>query len=103
MAPNGQQLAAVARLWEHANGASGQCRHTAAFLLGLYDGFRFPFDLTNFRRLDADLFADCLLVLTMNYAPDKEVHRVLGVDGKKFELLAQCWDILPVTKPLETE
>jgi len=92
------QLEAVKRLWEHANGNSGQCRHTAAFLLGLYNGMRFPFDLTNFRALDSNLFRDCLMVLSMDYAPEKEVHRVLGVHGKQFEQLAREWGIRDVTQ-----
>lgn len=100
MAPNSQQLAAVRRLWEHANGNSGQCRHTAAFLLGLYNGPRFPFDMTKFRALDSNLFRDCITVLAMDNAPEKEGHRVLGVHGREFERLAQEWGIRDFTQPL---
>lgn len=98
-APTAEQLRAVNRLWTHANGNSGQCRRTAAFLLGLYNGRRFPFDLTDFRTLDESLFMDCLTVLVMDNAPQKEVHDVLGVHGKQFEQLAQDWGIRDSTHP----
>lgn len=85
--------AAEKRLWTIANGHSGQCRTTAAFLLGLYNGYRFPFDLTDFRSLDRNIFADCLTVLTSDYAPQTEIHNRLGVSGEAFEQLAKDWNI----------
>ncbi len=86
-------VAALRRLWEIANGGSGQCRHVAAFLLGLYNGTRFPFDLTDFRCLDTAIFRDCLKVLVMDQSPLAEVHVTLNVPGAKFEELAQDWGI----------
>ena len=56
---------ALRRLFVIANGHSGQCRHIAAFLLGLYHGGRFRFDLTDLRCIDSELFDDCMTVLTM--------------------------------------
>lgn len=91
--PTPDQLDALRRLWQIAQGHSGQCRYVAAFLLGLYNGQRFPFDMTNFRGLDAAIFQDCLKVLVMDYAPRAEVHVLLGVPGTKFERLAKDWDI----------
>lgn len=88
-----EQLDALQRLWRIANGHSGQCRYVAAFLLGLYNGNRFPFDLTNFRALDAEIVADCLAVLEMDSCPSAEVHVLLGVPGQAFEKLAQDWRI----------
>lgn len=92
------QLATLQRLWTHANGHSGQCRTVAKFLLGLYDGPRFPFDLTDFRSLDAAIFQDCLVVLTMDYAPEREVHMQLRMDSAAFEQLAEAWHIRGVVQ-----
>lgn len=89
--PTQLQLSALRRLWAHAQGETGQCRLTSAFLLGLYNGHRFPFDLTNFRALDESLFRDCLTVLEMDSMPKREVHDVLGVPGRRFEALAEYW------------
>lgn len=91
MEPLNEGLAALRRLWEHANGCTGQCRYTAAFLLGIYDGARFRFDLTSLRGIDQDLFIDCIRVLVLDRTPEREVHRVLGVKGECFEELARRW------------
>jgi hypothetical protein len=47
---------ALKRLWPVARGDTGQSRVIARFLLGCYNGRRFPFDLTDFRLLDFTLF-----------------------------------------------
>lgn len=91
--PTEKQIAALRRLWVLAQGHSGQCKTVARFLLGLYNGVRFPFDLTDFRCLDAGIFLDCIAVLTMDYTPQAEVHVVLGVPGSEFERLADDWNI----------
>lgn len=71
---------ALARLIEVARrdtGQSGVCRR---FLLGLYDGPGWPFDLTDLRRLDADLLKDALAVLRADAmgAWPQEIHEVAG-------------------------
>lgn len=91
MQTESMHIAALRRLWQVANGHSGQCRIVARFLLGLYDGPRFRFDLTDFRALDTEIFQDCLLVLRMDYSPAREVHDILGVPGAQFEDLARAW------------
>jgi hypothetical protein len=96
--PTPQQQTALRRLWAHAQGNTGQCRITSAFLLGLYNGRRFPFDLTKFRALDESLFRDCLDVLEMDSTPMREVHDVLGVPGRQFEALAQYWGLVDVER-----
>lgn len=60
---------------------------------GPYNGTRFPFDLTNFRALDGDIFRDCLAVLALDYSPKAEVHVLLGVPGTEFEKLARDWSV----------
>lgn len=87
------QIEALKRLWIIANGHSGQCRHVAGFLLGLYNGERFPFDLTGFRSLDTDIFADCLSVLEMDNCPAQEVHEYFPDGGRLFENLARDWNV----------
>lgn len=44
------------------NGTSGG-NAAARFLLGLYNGYRFPFDLTDLRVFDADNFEAAMIVL----------------------------------------
>lgn len=92
-APTSEQLAALKRLWTGANGHSGQCKYIAEFLLGLYNGTRFPVGLTNFRALDQAIFRDCLTVLQMDSQPQQEVHLVLGCLNGKFEKLVEDWRI----------
>ena len=91
---NDEQFAALKRLWQIANGGSGQCRYVASFLLGLYSGQRFPFDLTNLRALDTEIVQDCLTVLVMDASRSAaEVHSLLGVPSERFEQLAEDWGI----------
>jgi hypothetical protein len=93
MNPTDQQFAALTRLWKIAQGDTGQAKVLAKFLLGLYNGYVFPFDLTDFRCLDRNLFEDCLSVLEMDYQPSMEVHRLLGKSGDEFEQLAIKWGL----------
>lgn len=93
MSTSDARLAALRRLWTVANGHSGQCKTIAKFLLGLYNGYRFPFDLTDFRTLDHTLFRGCLQVLELDYRPELEVHDRLGIPGAQFERLAEDWGI----------
>ena len=89
-----EQLAALERLWNVAQRDTGQSGVIARFLLGLYNGPRFAFDLTNFRRLDHGLMGDVFKVLVLDWQPEVEVHehlnRIVGTRdmGKRFELLA---------------
>jgi hypothetical protein len=85
--------AALHRLFKVANGHSGQCKVVARFLLGCYNGQRFPFDLTDFRVIDAELFDDCMAVLKMDFRPKQEVHCYFPLGGRKFEKLAHGWRI----------
>lgn len=85
--------AALRRLLPIAQGHSGQCRHVAAFLLGLYNGTRFPFDLTDLRSIDHAIFQDCLAVLRMDANPQREVHTYFDNGGQVFEQLAEDWRI----------
>lgn len=85
---------ALKRLVNIAQGHSGQCRYVAAFLLGLYNGNRFKFDLTEFRALDRAIFNDCMAVLLMDYELEKEVHCYFDEGGRLWEHLAKDWNIM---------
>lgn len=60
------------RLWD--TGGGGVC---VRLLLGCYNGTRFPFDLTDLRRLDAKNLNNALTVLRMDARCRAEVHVVL--------------------------
>ncbi|MEI1260090.1 hypothetical protein VUS13_08335 [Pseudomonas aeruginosa] len=70
-------LEALQRLVPVAQRDSGQSGVIGRFLLGLYNGQSFPFDLTELRRLDQGLFDDCLAVLRLDNTPEQEVHTYL--------------------------
>lgn len=89
---------ALGRLFKVAQSDTGQARRVAAFLLGCYNGTRFPFDLTDFRGLDYGLFDDCLAVLRMDYQPRQEVHNYFENGGAKFEQLAKDWGLVDVER-----
>ena len=88
-------VAALRRLYQVAQGESGQCRHIARFLLGLYNGARFPFDLTDLRGIDDALYEDCLRVLNMDARSTKrEVHAYFEDGGRKWEQMARDWRVV---------
>lgn len=71
------------------NPGSGQVRRLVAFLGGLYNGERFPFDMTDMRAVDTELSGACLDVLAYDRFGVHEIHR-WGVisDVELNELLA---------------
>lgn len=90
-----QGVAALKRLYVVATGHSGQCRHIARFLLGLYAGHRFEFDLTNLRAIDTALYEDCIRVLNMDARLTKrEVHQYFENGSQKWEALALDWRVV---------
>lgn len=86
-------LEALRRLLPIARSDTGQSRIIAHFLLGLYNGFRFKFDLTDFRGLDRALFEDCLAVLRMDFQPAQEVHLYFENGGAIWEQMAKDWNV----------
>jgi hypothetical protein len=91
-------LAALQRLWVVAQRDTGQSGVIARFLLGLYNGNRFPFDLTDLRRLDTALFLDCMAVLQCDAAHvfEQEVHLFFPNGGQRFERLAEDWGMVEI-------
>lgn len=93
-----QRLYALATDFHHDHG-----RVAARFLLGLYNGLRFPFDLTDLRLLEPDAFQDAMAVLVMDARlTRKEVHNYFADGGKKFERLVQDWNITDIARLRET-
>lgn len=83
-------LPALQRLAKIAQRDNGQAAAVRLFLLGLYNGYRFPFNLTALRGLDLELFNDCLAVLTLDArATVKEVHQYFNNGGELFEQFAE--------------
>lgn len=82
---------ALERLLAVAQQSTGQSKVVARFLMSLYNGDRFPFDLTDFRSLDTELFKDCLTVLAMDYQPKREVHMYFNGGGHIWEAMAAEW------------
>jgi hypothetical protein len=80
-----QGLASLKELAAIAQRDSGQCRRIALFLAGLYNGPRFPFDLTELRAIDDELFEHALAVLRLDHRPQKEVHRYFPDGGELWE------------------
>lgn len=90
-------IASLISLWNHTQqhpGTSG-ARACAGVLLGLYNGDRFPFDLTELRLLDKHLRVAALDVITADATRcNYEVHEWLNHTcsacdfGDRFELLA---------------
>lgn len=83
--------AALLRLLPVAQSDTGQSKRIARFLLSLYNGRRFPFDLTDLRGIDYELHDDCLAVLRMDHVLAQEVHHYFENGGEVFERLAQDW------------
>ncbi|WP_236661062.1 hypothetical protein [Pseudomonas soli] len=70
---------------------TGQSRVLGRFLLGVYNGEDFPFELSALRGLDLPLFEDCLKVLMMDYTPDLEVHERIQGGSQIWQQLMERW------------
>ena len=84
-------IAALKRLLEVAQHDTGQSGVVALFLLGLYNGRDFKFDMTELRRLDPNLLEDCLSVLRMDHNPEKEVHQYFENGQEIWQDLRRAW------------
>ncbi|WP_296231498.1 DUF7673 family protein [uncultured Pseudomonas sp.] len=82
---------ALNRLVPVALNFTSEGRAVGRFLLGLYNGEDFPFDLTELRGLDLALFEDCLAVLMMDYSPEVEVHERLEHGSAIWQRLMEMW------------
>ena len=81
-------LEAGYRLWSMAQKDTHQGRHVAHFLLGLYNGQLFPFDLTRLRGLDRQPLDDCMAVLCHCSTYSRLIQKFLDVPNAEFDALA---------------
>lgn len=86
-------LDSLQTLYEIAQRDSGQCHYIARFLAGLYNGYAFPFDLTDFRAIDQALFDHCMNVLRMDSRPAREVHEYFNNGGEKWQAMIARWGL----------
>lgn len=84
-------IPALERLIKVGMRDTGQSHVCGRFLLGLYNGPKYPFDLTELRRLDNELLEDCLSVLRMDANPVKEVHQLINDGDTIFRRLRMDW------------
>lgn len=94
-------LDSLVHLVNFADGNTGQCEIIARFLAGLYNGTAFPFDLTELRGLDPDLFEHCMSVLRLDNTPTVEIHKYFP-DGKvRWTRMIKEWNLekLPPAEP----
>lgn len=83
-------LPALTRLAAIAERDTGQAGTVRDFLLSLYNGYCFPFNLVKLRGLDKALFDDCLAVLVLDArASAKEIHCYLDNGDECFQRWAQ--------------
>jgi hypothetical protein len=92
-------LDSLAYLLRLTLGTSGQCGIVARFLAGLYNGNDFPFNLTELRGLDADLFEHCVATLRLDNEPTVEIHKYIPDGEKVFLKLLQDWDLVKRPAP----
>lgn len=80
--------------WGHSHGGA---RVAAKLILSMYNGSRFPFDVTELRCLDQSMLEEALVLMRFDSRPQMEVHewlnRLYGRRdfGARFEHLAHFW------------
>lgn len=85
-------VAALRRLLPVAQRDTGQSRIVARLLAGLYNGRRFPFDLTDLRSLDTALFEDAMTLVRMDARlTEKEIYCYFENGGRIFEEMIDDW------------
>ena len=89
---------ALLRLIPVALRDTNQSKHVAGFLLNLYNGERFHFDMCCLGCIDHELFLDCISVLMMNFVPGPEIHTYFEHGNKVFERLASDWGFKDYSK-----
>lgn len=104
----GDPMEALAHFFIMASeGHHSAARVAARLLLGLYNGYRFQFDLTDLRLLDAANLKRALSLLEFDACPRMEVHQWLNrlygrTDfGERFEHLAHRWNLKGKCKKAE--
>lgn len=91
---------ALQRLYAEAVGDEQEKGSVCArLLLGLYNGSRFPFDLTDLRLLPTELFEDAIQLIRMDARLTRqEVHRYFLQGSKKFEDMVSDYRVVDVQR-----
>jgi hypothetical protein len=79
------------------NPTSGQAGRLIRFIAGLYNGYDYPFDLTDLRGLDTRLANACLDYLNYDRLGKREVHRHLTGGEKRLHQWLEDYEIKPRT------
>lgn len=87
-------IAALERLIVVAKDDTGQSEVCGKFLLSIYNSSAYSFDMSDFRRLQDDLWDDCISVLAMDHRPFKEVDQLVDDGTKVWDLLKRKWATL---------
>lgn len=87
-------LDSLAHLIDYTFGTGNQCEVVARFLAGLYNGQDFPFDLSDLRVLDADVFEHCMAVLRVAQRADVEIHEYIPDGSNVFCTILRDWNLI---------
>jgi hypothetical protein len=98
-------LDSLAYLLRVAEGPSDDAGVIARFLVGLYNGYDFPFALTTLRQLDDELFEHCLAVLRLDNSASAEVHDYFPNGAVRWQTMIKNWNLAkkPAQEFLPTE
>src|ERR1700730_13280046 len=77
------------------NPTSGQAGRLIRFIAGLYNGYDYPFDLTDLRGLDTRLANACLDYLNYDRLGKREVHRHLTGGDQRLHQWLEAYGIKP--------
>ncbi len=77
----------------HQHPGTGQVRRLVALLGGLYNGPRFPFDLTDLRSMDGELASACLDVLRYDHFGRAEIHEWGVIGGDELNALLESYGL----------
>lgn len=89
-------LESLNRVMEMALDGCGASRVCRDFLLFLYNGYGFPFNMNDLRNLGHDLYADIIIIMEMDCRPTfpREIHRWWENGESHFDILkkrrAEC-------------
>ena len=79
------------------NPTSGQADRLIRFIAGVYNGYDYPFDLTDLRGLDTRLANACLDYLNYDRLGKREVHRHLTGGEQRLHQWLEDYGIKPRT------
>ena len=79
------------------NPTSGQADRLIRFIAGVYNGYDYPFDLTELRGLDTQLANACLDYLNYDRLGKREVHRHLTGGEQRLHQWLEDYGIKPRT------